>query len=571
MKLHRISLSSETLIVATIAFMLAFANHAFWQRLTLGLGAVSGANWLTYVAVLGIVWALLSLILSLLTPRIALKPILTLLLVLAAGAAYFMDNYGAIIDRHALQSAFESDARESAEWLSLSMLWPAMKIALIPSLFLWFGVEVIKRPFVSAAKRRVVLIGVCALLVGCLIAMKFQPLASLARNHAELRDLLNPLNVINATRTYLKKAGAKLPTVMQPIALDVKRGPSWMPSPDLSSAGLSPTEYARIQAAHKPSLLVIVVGESARASSFGLLSRASDPSAHDTTPELAKLPITLFTQTDSCGTNTATSVPCMFSNLGRKNYDETQANSQDNLLDIYQRAGFKVEWVDNNTGSKNVARRVTEIDIAHRTDPEFCVSDGCHDEILLPELDSRLKTIQSDTVLVLHMLGSHGPAYFQRYPERFARFTPICKSVELQDCTPDALKNSYDNTILYTDFVLAEMIKRLSAAQAVQSALFFVSDHGESTGEHGFFLHGAPYAIAPSEQTRVPMFLWLSPEFAAARTISPSCLDEKRHVPTSHDSVFPMLLRLMDLSTSAYQAALDPLAACYQGAQPPKS
>jgi lipid A ethanolaminephosphotransferase len=357
--------------------------------------------------------------------------------------------------------------------------------------------------------------------------------------------LLNPLNVINATRTYLKKTGRALPTVMQAIAADVKRGPSWNNLP------------------RKPTLLVIVVGESARASSFGLLSRMSDATAHDTTPELAKLPITLFTQTESCGTNTATSVPCMFSNLGRKNYDETQANSQDNLLDIYQRAGFAVEWIDNNTGSKNVARRMTEIDVAHRTDPDFCVSDGCHDEILLPELDARLKTIQSDTVLVLHMLGSHGPAYFQRYPERFARFTPICKSVELQDCSSEALKNSYDNSILYTDFVLAEVIKRLTATQTAQTVLFFVSDHGESTGERGFFLHGAPYSIAPSEQTRVPMFLWLSPEFAAARGVSGACLDEKRRVPSTHDSMFPMLLRLMDLSTQAYQPALDPFAACY--------
>ena len=554
MKLHRIALSSETLIIATIAFLLVFANHAFWQRLGIGLGAISAQNLLTYLAVAAILLALLSLLLGLFSPRLALKPLVTILLLIAAGASYFMDNYGAIIDRHALQSAFESDARESAEWLSLGMLWPALKIAVIPSLLLWFGVEIIKRPFAQAAKRRIAMLAVCALLVGGLIAWKFQPLASLARNHAELRDLLNPLNVINATRTYIKKAGKTLPTVMQPVAADVKRGPSWMESPDVQSAGIAP----------KPTLFVIVVGESARASSFGLLSRITDPSAPDTTPELAQLPITLFAQTDSCGTNTATSVPCMFSNLGRKNYDETQANSQDNLLDIYQRAGFSVTWIDNNTGSKNVARRVAEVDVAHRTDAGLCVSDGCHDEILLPELDQRIATIKGDTVLVLHMLGSHGPAYFQRYPERFARFTPVCKSVELQQCSEAELKNSYDNSILYTDFVVAEMIKRLQNATALQTALFFVSDHGESTGEHGFFLHGAPFSIAPKEQTRVPMFFWLSNEFAAARGVNSACLAQKRLVPTSHDAMFPMLLRLMDLRTIAYQSALDPIAACYE-------
>jgi len=573
MKLHRITLSSETLIVTTIAFFLIFANNAFWQRLGIGLGAISAQNWLTYVAVAAILLALLSLILALFTPRIALKPVLTVLLVIAAGASYFMDNYGAIIDRHALQSAFESDARESAEWLSLGMLWPALKIALVPALLLWFGVEIIKRPFAQAAKRRIAMIAVCALLVGGVIALKFQPLASLARNHAELRDLLNPLNVINATRTYLKKAGKTLPTVMQPIAADVKRGPSWMQNPGLRNPGLQSLELQTPDlqtpdlqnpvATSKPTLLVIVVGESARASSFGLLSRIADPNAPDTTPELAQLPITLFAHTNSCGTNTATSVPCMFSNLGRKNYDETQANSQENLLDIYQRAGFAVTWIDNNTGSKNVARRATEISVAHRTDEGLCVSDGCHDEILLSELDQQIAAIKGDSVLVLHMLGSHGPAYFQRYPERFARFTPVCKSVELHQCSETELKNSYNNTILYSDFVLAEMIKRLHNAAFLQTALFFVSDHGESTGEHGFFLHGAPYSIAPKEQTEVPMFFWLSNEFASARGVDSRCLAQKRLAPTSHDAMFPMLLRLMDLRTSAYRADLDPIATCY--------
>lgn len=555
MKLHRISISSETLIVVAIAFLLMFANHAFWQRLGIGLGAFSAQNGLTYVAIVVILLALLSLLLALLAPRIALKPILTLLLAIAAGASYFMDNYGAIIDRHALQSAFESDARESAEWLSTAMIWPALKIAVLPTLLLWFGVDIIKRPFAQATRRRLAFIAACAVLTVALAALKFQPIASLARNHTELRDLLNPLNTINATRAYLKKSGRQLPTVMQPVGADVKRGPSWAQAADLSSTTAPP----------KPTLLVIVVGESMRASSFGLLSRAKDPSARDTTPELAKLPIALFAQTDACGTNTATSVPCMFSNLGRKNYDEAQANSQENLLDIYQRAGFSVIWIDNNTGSKGVAQRVTEIDVAHRTDPAFCVSDGCHDEILLPELEQHIAAMKDDSVLVLHMLGSHGPAYFQRHPKRFARFKPICESVELQDCSSESLRNSYDNTILYSDFVLAELIKRLQQATSLQSALFFVSDHGESTGEHGFFLHGAPHSISPTEQTHVPMFFWLSPEFASARGIDSGCLAKKRATPTSHDAMFPLLLRLMDLRTQAYRPELDPIATCYGG------
>jgi lipid A ethanolaminephosphotransferase len=542
MKLPRLKLSTETLILIAAAFFLAAANNAFWHRLGIGLGAFSSA-WVNYLVVAALLFSLLCLLLALITPRIAIKPVLTVLLVIAAGAAFFMDNYGAVIDRHALQSALESDSRESAEWLSSAMIWPALKIALIPSLLLWFGVELIKHPFAKAARRRVLFIVLCIGMTATLMAINFQPLASLARNHAVLRDLINPFNVINALRGHLKKSGRSLPTVMQPIAADVKRGPSW---------------HSADAATRKPTLLVFVVGESARAASFGLLGYA-----RDTTPELAKLPITLFAHTDSCGTNTATSVPCLFSNLGRANYDELQANSQDNLLDIYQRAGFDVEWVDNNTGSKNVARRVKEVDIAHRTDPEFCVKDGCHDEILVQELALRLPKITRDTVLVLHQLGSHGPAYFQRYPKAFARFTPICESVELQDCSAEALKNSYDNTILYTDFVLAQLIQKLQAADNLETAFFYVSDHGESTGESGFFLHGAPYSIAPDEQTQVPMLFWTSGAFAASRGLQAECLAQKRLLPSSHDAVFPMMLRFLDLQTQAYRAELDPIAACY--------
>jgi lipid A ethanolaminephosphotransferase len=566
MKLHlldaarrvpKLRVASETLIVLGIAFFLVFANHSFWQRATLGLGGLSASNALTYVSIFILLLALLSLLIALVTPRVALKPLFTLLLVIAAGASYFMDNYGAIIDRHALQSAFESDARESAEWLSFGMLWPFIKVALLPALVLWGVIELKPQPFAKALKRRVLFVAVCAALVAGVIGFRYQPLASLARNHAELRDLLNPLNVINATRTYIKKTGRTLPSVIAPIAADAVRGPSWTRQ---NANALSGADQAAGQApvARKPTLLVFVLGESARAASFGLLS-----GGRNTTPELAKWPITLFSQTDSCGTNTATSVPCLFSNLGRANYDELQANSQENLLDILQRLGFQIEWIDNNTGSKNVARRVKEVDVAHRTDPKYCVADGCHDDMLVDELRQRLPNIKTDTVLVLHMLGSHGPAYFQRYPEAFARFTPICKSVELHNCSAAELKNSYDNTILYTDFVVANMLTALNQTPALETALLFVSDHGESTGESGFFLHGAPYAIAPIEQTRVPMFWWFSPEFSARRGLIASCLEQTRHTATSHDAVFPMVLRAMDIQTSAYRADLDPLAPCY--------
>lgn len=536
MKSVQLKLSPESLCALAALALLMLANNAFWARLASVLGAPGFANLRTYASIFLLLWALLTFLLLLIAARAWLKPVLCSVFLLAAAAAYFMDHYGVVIDRHALQSTLETDARESIEWLSWGMLWPLSKVFVAPCLLILYLVDTAHRSIFSGLKRRA-FVGVgCIFLVALMIATNYQAFASVARNHAVLRDLFNPFNVLNAVRSYVQKNSKKIPEQPIQIAADAKRR---------ASSG-------------RPQLLVIVVGESLRIQSFGRLS-----SGRNTTPSLEQLPVNVFDKVSSCGTNTATSVPCMFSNLTRAGYDDWRAKATENLLDIYQNVGLKVEWIDNNTGSKNVARRVLERDVSRRSYSEFCDADGCHDEILIAELRAALPKVTADSVLVLHMLGSHGPAYYQRYPKQFARFQPVCESVELQNCTPEALNNSYENSVLYTDFVLAEMLKTLQLNSAIDATLFFVSDHGESTGEGGFFLHGAPYAIAPTEQTRVPMLIWFSESFGKARKLSADCVAREVHAETSHDAVFPMLLRLMDIQTNAYRAELDPLAACY--------
>ena len=532
-------MSSEQLLLAVVSFQLCFANHSFWHRLSDAMGSFSSTP-LSYISLFMMMLALMSLLYGLITPRQVIKPVLCFFLILAAVNSYFMDNYGAVIDRHALQSVLESDARESMEWLSVAMLWPVLWKGILPVTIIHLFVRVRPRSLKRGIMMRSLFLVACAAVALAAIAYSYQSFASIARNHPALRDLINPFNVVNAVRGYVRKSLQVESSELRRIGADAARGNSWSAT------------------AEKPTLFVLVLGESARAASFGLLGYP-----RDTTPELAKLPLVVFQNVSSCGTNTATSVPCMFSNLGRANYDEHTANSQENLLDIVQRAGFAVEWIDNNTGSKNVARRATETSVATDTDATLCNADGCHDEILARELTKRLDSIQVDTLLVLHLLGSHGPAYFQRYPEQFARFTPICKSVELHKCSQEELVNSYDNTVFYTDFVLAKLIGMLEQRKQLNTALLFVSDHGESTGESGYFLHGAPYAIAPKEQTQVPMFLWFSAAFRAQRALQDACMATQRVVPTSHDALFPMVLGMLDISTSAYSPALDPLSRCY--------
>ncbi|MBK6726282.1 MAG: phosphoethanolamine--lipid A transferase [Xanthomonadales bacterium] len=535
--MRRPTLSSEWLILATALYLVLVANASFLRHLNTALG---GIDFALQASVFGAVLVgLIGALLALATPSRFARGLLGLVVVIAAALAFFMDHYGAVIDRHALQSALETDARESGEWLSFAMLRGVLALS-VPALLALAFVRTRERSWPQALKARGALLGVCALLVAVPVALDYRTMASVARNHAELRDLANPINLVNATRSYLKHsrvAPIGTPTV---VAGDVQRGETW------PAAG------------KRPLVLVFVVGESVRASSLGLLGYV-----RDTTPELARRGVVAFGEVHACGTNTATSVPCMFSGLGQAGYDEATARGRENLLDVLERARFDVLWIDNNTGSKHVADRVVEINVAAATRPRICNAQGCFDHVLVSELEERLARIERDTVLLLHQKGSHGPAYFERYPEAFRRFVPDCRSNELQDCTHEQLVNSYDNTILYTDRELAEMIDALTAARArVDGVFLYVSDHGESTGEHGYYLHGAPALIAPEEQTRVPMLLWMAPEYLARRQLDATCVAAQRGRQTSHDAVFPLVLGLLDLHTGAYDQNLDPIAAC---------
>jgi lipid A ethanolaminephosphotransferase len=192
----------------------------------------------------------------------------------------------------------------------------------------------------------------------------------------------------------------------------------------------------------------------------------------------------------------------------------------------------------------------------------LCAGDECHDEIFVRRLQAELPSIRKNTVLVLHMMGNHGPAYYRRYPPEFRRFTPDCATAELRDCSREQVVNSYDNAILYTDHVLAGLIGVLRASTTLDAAMLYVSDHGESLGENGLYLHGLPYSIAPRMQTHVPMITWLSKSFATDDFVNTRCVREKAGEPLSHDNLFHSVLGLLDVQTAAYQPARDIFESC---------
>ncbi|HEU5294722.1 MAG TPA: sulfatase-like hydrolase/transferase, partial [Burkholderiaceae bacterium] len=323
-----------------------------------------------------------------------------------------------------------------------------------------------------------------------------------------------------------------------------------------------PTWAAR----QKPMLVVLVVGETVRAANWGLSGYA-----RQTTPGLAALPVINFADVSSCGTNTEVSLPCMFAPVGRRDYDESRIRGSEGLLHVLARAGVAVQWRDNQSGCKGVCDGLPNDIVASLNPPGLCRDGRCLDEGLLVGLDQRLREAKGTQLLVLHQLGNHGPSYFRRYPRAFARFTPACESDDLQHCTREEIVNAYDNSLLYTDHVLSQLIEHLDArAGSVDSALLYVSDHGESLGENRLFLHGIPYAIAPDMQTKVPMVMWASRGFASAVGLNLDCLRERARSSASHDHLFHSLLGLLDVRTALYEPQWDFSAGCRRGPVAPQ-
>jgi lipid A ethanolaminephosphotransferase len=436
-----------------------------------------------------------------------------------------------------MRNVIESDVHEAGELLSWKMAAYVGLLGVLPSL--WVArVEIAYGYWWRELLAKSALILVTACCLGAILFVNYKDYASLLRNHMELKHLLTPTNYLGSIRQVLKEKFER-PAQIQKVGEDAHKGPAWT-------------------VAGKKTLTVIVVGETARAANFSLGGYA-----RPTNPELKKLDAIYFTNVQSCGTSTAESLPCMFSDLGRKGFSADRSGRREGLLDVLARAGFGVSWRDNNSGCKGTCARTGMEDVSALRRPGLC-GDECYDEVLLDGLPAFLQRADRDLVVVLHQKGSHGPSYYLRYPARFEVFSPVCRTNQLENCTPQQIVNAYDNSIVYTDHMLAQTIDLLKKQSArFDTALLYVSDHGESLGEHGgVYLHGLPWSIAPEEQKQVPMLAWLSDGFRARFGIDRACVEGRRHEPWSHDNLFHSVLGMLDIQTSAYRADLDIFHGC---------
>jgi len=531
-------------LAASVFFVLA-CNLRFWQTFFEATGGFQARNLPLYAATFLILVLVLNAMLTPLAFRPLLKPVLMFLFIATSFASYFMNHYGVAIDGAMMQNVFETDLRETAELLNWRLVVSVLLLGLIPSLLLW-RIR-LQAPSLGRNLLTKSAILILSLIVAAgLLLLFFKSYAPAFREHRELRLLLTPTNYLHAGSGFLRRKAK--PVVVSPIGTDAIKGPIW--------AG-----------AARRTVTLIVVGETARAMNFSL-----NGYVRETNPRLSKQHgLINFSEVSSCGTATAVSVPCVFSSLGRKNYSETRAKSQQGLLDVLAHAGFKVLWRDNNSGCKGACDRVSYEDLSRPDagDP-LCTLEECYDERLLKGLPQIIRSSHDDLVIVLHQKGSHGPAYWKRYPAEFARWTPVCRTSDLEKCPTGDIVAAYDNSILYTDYFLSraiDLLRKAGEEQGVDTAFMYFSDHGESLGEKNMYLHGAPYIISPIEQRHVPFMLWLSDGFISRFRIDAKCLAARAGQSFSHDDVFHSTLGMLNVSTAVYNPALDIFHACNRTAR----
>ena len=538
----RPTVSRLTYIILFSLYIALALNIDFYRQAYALLPVNSLHNALVFLSMPVVAFAVMAIFLTLASLIRLEKLATTLFILLSACAQYFMMNFGIIVDRSMVTNILDTTSAESYALLSGQMIVVLGFTALLfIALAWWIKIKPAANLWRGTLTRAVTLV-ISAVLILLVAALFYKDYASLFRNNKELVKSLNPSNSIVAVNSwYFHHQMDNLPLVK--IGEDAK-------------------QKAVMKNGPRKNLTILIVGETSRAANFSLGGYD-----RETNPLLAKDNVVYFPKTSSCGTATAVSVPCMFSNMPRTGYDESLAHHQEGLLDIIQRAGIQVLWNDNDGGCKGACDRVPHQDVTDLKLPGECINGECYDEVLFHGLEQAIDNMHGDGVIVLHTIGSHGPTYYNRYPPAFRRYTPTCDTSEIQSCSQEQLKNSYDNTILYVDYIVDKAIKLLQSKQdKFTTSLVYLSDHGESLGENGVYLHGLPYTIAPETQKHVPMLVWLSDDYQKRYGINYSCLQKQaKENDYSQDNLFSTMLGMTGVETQEYRAADDILATCKQG------
>ena len=440
-----------------------------------------------------------------------------------------MNTYNVVIDASMIRNMLQTDMKESVDLLSLQQVFYFVFLGLLPAYVIYKLPLHIRSYRVECATKLKQLLFL-TLIMGVTIFGFFKYFSSFAREHKPLRYTANPTYWLYSVGKYVSNTLSSGEIIVTPTGTDAT------------------VVKAKEE---KPTLVIMVVGEASRADHLWFNGYSKN-----TTPQLQKENIVNLENVFSCGTSTAVSVPCMFSFYPKSDYSYKKGIRKENVLDVLNHTkNISILWRDNNSDSKGVALRVPYENYKNNKRNTVCIEGECRDEGMLVGLESYIeKQKNKDVLIVLHQMGNHGPAYYKRYTQAFETFTPVCKTNQLEACTKEEINNAYDNALLYTDDFLVKTIGLLKQYnQTHQTAMIYMSDHGESLGENGIYLHGLPYFMAPDAQIHIATLLWENDALKTSFDFS--------KIPASttytQDHLFHSLLGLFKVKTKVYDASLD--------------
>lgn len=529
-------MQSTRMILGISIWIASFSNYYLWLKIS-KLGQESNINLI--ISFLFILIGVNIISISVLGWGRLLRPIASIFVLSAASGAYFMQAYGIVIDSNMITNVLQTDFKEASDLVNSQMFLVILSFSIPPLWFIWRK-KVPKSSFGKMILQRLLLsfLGISIAVISLMVS--FQAFSSIMRNHKEIRYLINPYNGMYA--------------VLKKVDESYKRK-----SKELILIG----EGAYTEGAVDP-IVFLVVGETARSDHLGL-----NGYSRDTTPLLSsRKDILSFKNAWACGTSTAESLPCMFSHLSREDFFDRRENYE-NLLDVLKKAGLDVLWVDNQSGCKGVCARIPAENQEIIKGDINCRDDGCFDAAVLNNLQKKIENLPKlgkakGTVVLVHQMGSHGPAYYKRSSPDRKTYFPECASSALQTCSRDQVVNAYDNSIRETDYFISKAIDWIKETYPDRpTAMMYVSDHGESLGENNIYLHGLPYSLAPDAQKRIPWIVWFSESFKREKFDKNGCaalLDVDARI--SHDNYFHSVLGIMSVKSEIYNSDLDIFRKC---------
>jgi lipid A ethanolaminephosphotransferase len=499
-------------------FITSVFNLKFFKILYGNIGFSSFPSIYFFFAIVVAIISAISILLLILGQKYVLKPLSIFLIILSSILSFYNHQFGVTVDEQMIINTLQTDINEAKDLMSLGFFVQVFILGVAPSIFIYF-IKIEYGSFKKDLLIRLSSIVIALLIVATLTFANFKQVSFITRQNNTLNQHITPLYTLTSTYRLAR------------LSLQGEK--------QFTTIG----QDAKLLNNNKKTIGIMVVGETARADRFSLNGYKKE-----TNENLKKKGVISFKNTLSCGTATAYSVPCMFFLNGEKNYTQSKAKNQSNVLDVLTVAGVRTIWVNNNSSCKNVCNRIERLDLIKSSGGED--KNTNFDEILLDATNKILKDYKGNILIVLHTMGSHGPRYYKRYPEKFAKFKPFCNNDTPQNCSRDDLNNAFDNTIVYTDYVLSKLIDILKDKKDYNTFMFYASDHGESLGENGIYLHGLPKSIAPKEQRNFAMVLWLSDQIVKNKNINIAKTKSLVNKELNHDYLPHTLLNLFSVQSS---------------------